>query len=61
MGDLDITFRKLLRKLPRPILQLAFPRSSRFRVEPRRQRRTPDAPTAFVPALLSPGARSALC
>lgn len=27
MGDLDITFRRLLRKLPRPILRLAFPDS----------------------------------
>src|SRR5215510_5816162 len=26
MGETDITFRRLLRALPRPILQLAFPR-----------------------------------
>jgi hypothetical protein len=31
MGETDITFRRLLRGLPRPILQLAFPRR---RVEP---------------------------
>src|SRR5262245_9563057 len=31
MGELDITFRRLLRGLPRPILRLAFPRR---RLEP---------------------------
>jgi hypothetical protein len=32
MGELDITFRRLLRGIPRPILRLAFPR--RRRLEP---------------------------
>ena len=31
MGETDVTFRHLLRGLPRPILQLAFPRR---RIEP---------------------------